>query len=217
MQTEESSTGKRFGTPGSFLIGGRAELYPLASTEAGPMRDIGITAAYVRAIGVSLTDFDSGKPVDATWYSFSAGLRARILGRTGPFALAFSAGLEEMVFSFDADIAPIREVPTGRYSLLFGGLDARRSFGNFSLFLEAAYLYPFHIDDLGDRIPNVRAYGGRGVLGAAFKFTRTIEIDAHATYTFVRFSLQPVAGRADAPGRVFDQYIVSTLAFRLNI
>src|SRR5713101_5886223 len=119
-----------------------------------------------------------------------------------------------MIFSFDADIAPIREVPTGRYSLLAGGFDARQSFGNFSVFLEAGYLYPFHIDDLGDRIPNKRAYGGRGLLGAAFKFSRAFEIDAHATYTFVRFSLQPVAGRPDAPGRVIDQYIVSTLAFR---
>src|SRR4029434_7448113 len=98
-----------------------------------------------------------------------------------------------------------------------GGVDARQSFGRFSLFAEAAYLQPLSVASLGDRTPQTRAYGARGALGAAFRVTGGMEIDAHATYTLVRLSLEPLAGRADEPGRVFDQYLVSTLGLRFSL
>jgi hypothetical protein len=216
-ESEVSSSDKRFGTPGVFLIGARAEVYPLASADAGILRDVGMTGAYVRAVGVSLTDFDSGAPIDATWFSYSLALRARVLGRTGPFTVGLSAGFQQISFTFEPAIVPVREVPTGDYSLLEGSVDARQSFGNFSVFLDAGYLYPFQIGSLGDRIPNKRAYGGRGVVGVAFKLSRVVEMDAHASYTFVRFSLQPLALRSDEPGRVFDQYILSTIGLRFSL
>jgi hypothetical protein len=218
LDTEASSTDKRSGTPGVFLIGGRAELYPFAGSQAGFMRDFGLTGSYFRAISITLTDFDKNEPVPAVWYSFSGGVRARLLGRRSPFALGLTAGYESWTFDFDTSVAPIRLIPKGRYSLAGAGFDMRETFGIFSVFLEATYLYPLHIDDLGDRVPmKSGAYAGRGTFGIAFRLARSFEIDAHGTYTVVRFSLASVPGRADEPGRVFDQYLVSALGLRLNL
>jgi hypothetical protein len=217
LDTEPSSTDKRFGTPGTFIIGARAELYPFAGAQAGFMRDFGLTGSYFRAIGLAVTDFDKNESVDAVWFGYSGGIRARLLGRKSSFGLGLTAGYEGWVFDFDTAVAPIRMIPTGRYSLVEAGLDARESFGKFSLFLEGAYLHPLHVAALGDRVPQGSAYGGRGTFGLAFKIVPAFEIDAHATYTVVRFSLAPVAGRPDEPGRVVDQYLVSSLALRLNL
>src|SRR5262249_45348887 len=93
LDTEASSTDKRSGTPGTFLVGGRAELYPFAGAQAGFMRDFGLTGSYFRAIGLTLTDFDKNEPVEAVWYGYSAGMRARVLGgRRGSFKLGLAAG-----------------------------------------------------------------------------------------------------------------------------
>jgi hypothetical protein len=217
LDTEASSTDKRSGTPGVFLIGGRAEFYPFAGALAGFMRDFGLTGSYFRAVSITLTDFDKNEPVPAVWYSYSGGVRARLLGRRSPFALGLTAGYENWVFDFETAVAPIRLIPKGRYSLAGAGFDIRQTFGIFSMFLEATYLYPLHIDDLGDRIPMKGAYAGHGTFGIAFRLARSFEIDAHGTYTVVRFSLASVPGRADEPGRVFDQYIVSALGLRLYL
>jgi hypothetical protein len=217
LDSEPSSTDKRFGTPGVFIVGGRGELYPFATTKAGFMRDFGLTGSYFRAVSIALTDFDKNESISAVWYSYSAGARARLLGRTGPFALGLSAGYEAWVFDFDTQVAPVRIIPTGRYSIVEGGIDARQTFGKFAVFLEGTYLNPLTVTALGDRTPQKGAFGGRGTLGLAFKLSPYFEIDAHATYTVMRFTLAPVAGRADEPGRVLDQYLVSSLGLRLNL
>jgi hypothetical protein len=216
LDTEPSTTDKRFGTPGVFLVGARAELYPLARSE-GILRDVGLTGSYFRALAISVTDFDSDTPVGATWYSYSAGIRLRLLGRTGTFALGLFGGYERWSFTFDSPADPAREIPTADYKLVGGGVDGRQSLGRFSLFAEAAYLQPLSVASLGDRNPQTRAYGARGALGVAFRVTGGMEIDAHATYTLVRLSLEPLAGRADQPGRVSDQYLVSTLGLRFSL
>jgi hypothetical protein len=218
LDKEASSTDKRSGTPGVFVIGGRAELYPFAGMQAGFMRDLGLTGSYFRAASLTLTDFDKNVPVGAEWSSYSGGVRARLLGRKSPFALGLTAGYENWVFDFDTTVDPIRLIPTGRYSLVAGGVDARQTFGIFSAFLEATYLYPLHVDDLGDRIPvKGSAYGGRATLGVALRIWRSFEVDAHATYTVVRFSIASVPGRNDVPGHVYDQYLVSGLGLRLYL
>src|SRR5262249_53882025 len=135
LDTEASSTDKRSGSPGVFLIGARAELYPFAGAQAGFMRDFGLTGSYFRAVSITLTDFDKNEPVGAEWYSYSGGVRARLLGRRSPFGLGLSAGYEGWVFDFDTTVAPIRLIPKGRYSLVGGGFDVRDTFGIFSLFL----------------------------------------------------------------------------------
>jgi hypothetical protein len=217
LDTEASSTDKRSGTPGAFLVGARAELYPFAGAQAGFMRDFGLTGSYFRAVSLTLTDFDKNEQVAAEWYSYSGGVRARLLGRRSPFTLGLSAGYENWVFDFDTSVAPVRLIPKGRYSLVGAGFDMRETFGIFSMFLEATYLHPLFIADLGDRIPEKGAWGARGTFGVGFRLGRSFEIDAHATYTVVRFSLASVPGRTDEPGRVYDQYLVSGLGLRLYL
>jgi len=214
--SEPSSTDKRFGTPGVFVVGAHAEVYPLSRSE-GFLRDVGLTGSYFRALAITMTDFDTETSVDAVWYGYSAGLRLRLLGRTGTFALGLFGGYERWSFTFDSPGAPVGEIPTADYKLAGGGVDARQTFGRLSFFAEAAYLQPLSAASLGDRVPQTRAYGARGVLGAAFRVTAGMEIDAHATYTLVRLSLEPLAGRADEPGRVSDQYLVSTLGLRFSL
>src|SRR5262249_8401102 len=99
LDSEPSSTDQRFGTPGVFLAGGRVELYPLSRSE-GFLRDVGLTGSYLRALAISMTDFDTDTSVDGTWYGYSAGLRLRLLGRTGTFALGLFGAYERWSFTF---------------------------------------------------------------------------------------------------------------------
>jgi hypothetical protein len=216
VDVEPSATDKRFGTPGVFLVGGRAEVYPLARASGGALRDLGLTGSYARAVSLNLsglasTDVNSNKSVDTQWYRYSAGLRYRALGRSGPFALGLNAGYERWVFDFDVPAVPAREVPTARYSLLEGGADARWSFGHFSVVVDATYMQPLSIAPLGDRRPSLQAFGVRGGLGAGLKFG-VFEADLRGTFTLFRLQLDPVPGGSDAPGRVFDQYFGVRLA-----
>jgi hypothetical protein len=215
LDTEASSTDKRSGTPGVFLLGARAELYPFGAS-SGFMQDFGVTGSFFRAFGLALTDFDKNTSVDASWYAWSAGMRLRVLGgRGGPFAIGLTAAYEKWAFTFDPGIPPVRLVPNADYDLAEAGFDVRPTFGRFSAFLEASYLFPLNVADLGDRKAGRRGWGGRGVLGLAYRVAPSFEIDAHATYTVVRLSLDPLPGRADEPGRVFDQYIAGTLGLRV--
>jgi hypothetical protein len=180
------------------------------------MQDFGLTGSFFRAVVLSLKDFDKNTSVDASWYAFSAGMRIRVLGaRGGPFAIGLTAAYEKWAFTFDPGIPPVRLVPNANYDLVEAGFDVRPIFGKFSMFLEASYLFPLIVADLGDRTPGRRGYGGRGVFGVAYRVARSFEVDAHATYTVVRLSLDPLPGRADEPGRVFDQYLAATLGTRL--
>jgi hypothetical protein len=217
LDREPSSSNKRSGTRGVFLIGGSAELYPFAGAQSGIWRDIGLTGSVFRSVGLTMTDFDTNESVDAIWYGYSAGLRARLLGRHSSFALGLSAGYESWVFAFVTNIEPVRIIPTARYGLFEGGLDARESIGSLAFLAEASFLYPSTVADLGNRTPLQGGYGGRGVLGLAVMLSRALEIDALATYTAVRFSLASVPGRADEPGEVLDQYLVSTLGLKLSL
>jgi len=210
----EPSADKRFGTSGVFLVGGRAEVYPLARASGGVLRDLGLTGSYARAVsssGIASTDVNTNKSVETQWYRYSAGLRYRVLGRSGPFALGLDAGYERWVFDFDVPVVPTREVPTARYSLLEGGADARWSFGHFSVVVDATYMQPLSIAPLGDRRASPQAYGVRGGLGAGLKFG-VFEADLRGTFTLFRLQLDPVPGRSDGPGRVFDQYFGVRLA-----
>lgn len=212
VDVEPNATDKRFGTPGVFLLGGRAEVYPLARASEGALRDLGLTGAYARAVsGFASTDINTNSSVDTEWYRYSVGLRYRVLGRSAPFALGLNAGYQRWVFDFDAPVVPTREIPTARYSLLEAGADARRSFGRFSVVVDAAYMQALSIAPLGDRRPSPLAFGVRGGLGAGLRFG-VLEVDLRGTFTLFRLQLDPVAGGSDGPGRVFDEYFGARLA-----
>jgi len=216
VDAEASTTDKRFGTPGVFLMGTRAEVYPLSTVrEAGGLRDIGIVGTYTRALTLALKDFDTSKDVDSVWYSYSAGVRGRVMGRATPFALGLSAQYERWVFEIDPSTPQLGLVPTASYSILALGVDARQSFGPFSMYLDVALLYAFTIDPLGDRQPGRGGLGVRGTFGLAVRLVRAVEIDVHLTPALVTYSLATLPDRDDQPGRVRDEYLVSSLGLRL--
>jgi len=214
VDTEPSSTDKRFSTPGNFALGGRAELYPLASTNAGVFRDIGFTGVYARALPFTSKDFDKNDEIDTEWYRYGGALKVRVRPGGNPLTLGFIAGWERWVFDFSStnpatmpSLEPIREIPRARYDLLVGGMDIRHSLGTVALLFDVAYLHTLSIAPLGDRTP-APGYGLRGGLGLALVLTRAIEFDFRAHYAIVRFPLRSVPGRYDEAGRVSDQYVL---------
>jgi len=214
VDTEPSSTDKRFSTPGNFALGGRAELYPLASVNAGVFRDIGFTGMYARALPFTSRDFDKNEEVDTEWYRYGGALRVRVRPGGNPLTLGFSVGWERWVFDFSssdptiqATLEASREVPRARYDLLSAGMDLRHSLGTVALMFDVGYLYTLSIAPHGDRTPAL-GYGLRGGLGLALVVTRALEFDFRGHYTMIRFPLRSVPGRYDEPGRVSDQYVI---------
>jgi hypothetical protein len=206
---EPSSTDKSYTAAGVPGASARLELYPLAfvSPAVEGAKDIGLTGSYSRAFGLKSRDVDTDSDVDTDWYQFSFGLRYRILGGTNPLALGFTLGIQRSVFDF-ASTAPSRPIPIGRYTLLPVGADARYAWGAFSLFADGRFLLPLTVSPLGDRTPSGGRFGFNVALGAALAFWRFFEVELRGTYTLLSLSLPTVAGRADQPGNVIDQYLV---------
>jgi hypothetical protein len=204
------------------------ELYPLASTRSGVLRDIGVTGDFAKAlqvrsmcdskapceVGVNPESDPTKTPIDTTFDRFGGGLRARIRAGTGPnwFELGISAGFRSWTFDFaDVDAAD-RLVPAAKYRMLRGGLDTRIPIGRFSLLARADYLYLLSIEPLGNRDPidttNLGSrWGVNALLGLGFSVTPWFELRLGADYTALIFQLKPLPVGPGTPGKVIDQYL----------
>jgi hypothetical protein len=206
---ESSSTDKVYNAPGIPAVGARLELYPLAFIAPAPEigRDFGLTVGYSRALSLESRDIDTDTTVGTQWYQLNFGVRFRILGGYSPLSLGFTAGVQRWVYDFDTTPSN-RLVPIGRYTLLPVGVDARYTWGAFSVFGDARFLLPVTVSQLGDRVPIGAKLGFNGALGAAYALSRFFEVEVRGAYTLVTFGLPAVAGRPDERGTVTDGYVV---------
>jgi hypothetical protein len=213
------------GIPGYVFEG---ELYPLARSDTGILRDIGFTGEFAKALPFSsycdpkapcLVDVPpnsdpQSSPVPTTFYRYGAGLRARVRAGPGPnrFTLGISGGYRVWSFDFSDNDPADRAVPTATYRLVRGGLDTRIPLGIFALLARADFLYPLSIAPLGDRSPLETKslsshWGADGTLGIGLVATSWLELRLTADYTAFLFKLEPLPVGAGAPGKVLDQYL----------
>ncbi|MET0593747.1 MAG: hypothetical protein ABW133_13670, partial [Polyangiaceae bacterium] len=197
---------KSYTASGVPIVGGRAELYPIALAADVPeeLKNIGITVNYARALGIKSRDIDTDIEVDAQWYQFGFGFRYRMLGGDNPLAIGITAGVQRSVFDFETTPAG-RPVALGRYTILPLGFDIRRSWDRFSLFGDARFLLPITVSPPGDRTPGGGRYGFSVALATAFSITRMFEIEARATYSMVSYQLPSGIATSSRSSSIYDE------------
>jgi hypothetical protein len=215
VDSEPSTTDKHFAASGIFAISARVDVFPFRNQE--PLENLGFRGSFGRAIGLRSIDIDTQPPsdVDTTFYHFDLGTTYRG-SAARPLAWSLSATFERWVFDFaDPSSTPYREVPTARYSLATVGADGRLALGPLALLGDAQLLVPLSIAPLGDRKPT-GGFGVRAKLGVACDLLPMLTIDLSESYTLMSFGLEAVKGRSDEPGRVLDQYFVTSLGISVS-
>jgi hypothetical protein len=178
------------------------EVYPLARTTLPVVRDLGLTGDYGRAVALASADV-SGVRVGTSWQTFDVGLRQRVrLGSS--VLLGLSAGYGGNVFSFDEpQFSGV--LPSVDYRMLRGALDARASFGAFSILAGGGYLDVLSVGALGGVFPRESVGGVEGRVGGAFTPMRGLEISMGLAYTRFFYSFHPAPGDSGIAGGALDQ------------
>jgi hypothetical protein len=205
LDSEPSTSSKRYNANGAPGFGIRAEAYPLPA--------LGLTFNYARAVGLKSNDVDTNAQLGTEWWRISGGLKLRLLGikRVAPVALSLTAGVERHVFEFDTEGPPVGAIPSGRYTLAFAGLDERVTYRRVAFLAAVQGLYPLSKADFGDRTPDSGGIGFRARGGVAWAPAPHFALDASAEYTWLTFHLPSLPLRHDQRGTVYDRYLVISL------
>jgi hypothetical protein len=170
-----------------------AELYPLAASDAGVLRDVGMMGSFTQSATVSGVPDASwsygpgvqpGSAAEASWQRAEIGLRARI--RTGggirPL-LRLSVDYDHTSFRLSsADASLSTELPSASYDGVRGGLEARSQLGLVSLTLGLGYEHVFSSGQIGDRFPHASVNGLDGHATVGLEIGRGVELRAGAAY-----------------------------------
>jgi hypothetical protein len=191
-------------TPG---IAASVEFFPLAKTDLGIVRDIGVSGRF----GINWAQAKLGNAVsDVDWHSWELNLRGRIL--LGPRAASPVIGVElgggELAFGFH-NPDPVLEstLPGVDYHYLRVAVDGRIPLGPGAILLGAAYRPILGAGDLGSHFPRESISGMDAKLGAALKLTSAIEARLVFTYTRVWATFNPRPGDQYIAGGGVDQLL----------
>jgi hypothetical protein len=196
-----------FGQPAVSISG---ELYPLASTDIPVLKGLGITAGYMRALGLNSAVGD-GDPISTTYQRINLGLRERLsIGESS--VLGISAGLRFLTFEVDAAEALARTVPNVSYTLVRAGLDARVPVGPVALALGADYLMPLSSGPVYDRFAGASVQGIGAMAGVLVPVTTGVEARLLIEYARFFSSFEPAIGDDYVAGGAIDQYLGVRLA-----
>ncbi|WP_437281842.1 hypothetical protein WME90_15200 [Sorangium sp. So ce375] len=196
-----------FGQPAVSISG---ELYPLASTDIPVLKGLGITAGYMRALGLN-SAVGEGDPISTTYQRINLGLRERLsIGESS--VLGISAGLRLLTFEVDAAEALARTVPNVSYTLVRAGVDARVPVGPVALALGADYLMPLSSGPVYDRFAGASVQGIGAMAGVLVPVTTGVEARLLVEYARFFSSFEPAIGDDYVAGGAIDQYLGVRLA-----
>jgi hypothetical protein len=183
------------------------EIYPAGGTKIPFLRDLGLTAHFAHAFGISSTTAD-GASVGTGWTHLGGALRARFRpgGDKGPM-IGVSGGIDYLQFSFDATGAIAGSVPAVAYTSLRGGVDGRIPFWRMALLLDFGYDGALSAGAVHDRFKG-SSVGGID-LGAGLSFTlgAGFELRLRGHYTRYFYKFHPVLGDAYVAGGALDEFL----------
>ena len=178
-----------------------ARVFPLASM-GGPWGDVGLAGDY--SLTVLQTRDLRGASSSAAPTSHSLGACARLHpGTAARFLLSACVGYA--LTSFGKLRSPASELPDVSYRSVRPALDARVTFGRFSVFGVAAFRAILDSNAISARFYNPIGYGFDGELGGGFMVVRRFEIRLFGRYESYSFSFRPPQGATFAAGSTLDQ------------
>jgi hypothetical protein len=198
-------------------VAASAELYPLAGSDAGVGRDIGVVFDW----RYDFVSTNIGNVSVATrWSSWAAGLRARLhTGRRGSSpVIGVEAGTGALLFDF-RDAGPLGPImPSVDYRYLYLGTDVRFPLGLLALTAGVGYRGLLTTTGasgenvpaagaLGEHFPHADIRGIHAKTGAALAITKAIE--ARIVIHYVRFwaTFHPDVGATYVAGGALDQFV----------
>lgn len=198
-----------FGQP---LLALGVEFYPLAGSTTPVVKDLGLTLAYARALGLSSETEDGALSLPTTYQRFSVGLRGRINVGEGAEAIivGVSGGLRLLQFELEApaerpDLAA--ELPNVSYTLLRLGVDVRAPVGPVAILGGLEYLAPVSYSGAYERLTDP-SVGGTGLnLGVAVPITPGIEGRVMLEYMRFFSSFTPLVGDPYVAGGALDHFL----------
>src|SRR5262249_1659581 len=151
-------------------------------------------------------------PFTTTYRRWDVGARYRFpVASEGAWRFGVGAGYRQWRYDFDIPDEGNREVPRADYSLVRVSGDVEKWFGHFSMRGGLGLLAMLGPATLGNRESQSLAYGVELNAGAAYALLPYLRLRASVLYTVYHLSLAPLAGRADAPGSVWDHYLTPSV------
>jgi hypothetical protein len=200
---------KLFGAPMASI---QLEVYPAAGTGIRFLKDLGITAGYARAFGVS-SSTEGGDPASTTYQRISAGLRGRLplWGPEGP-VIGFNGGARILTFEIEEPVALKGEVPDVSYIALRGGVDGRFPIGPVALLAGFDWLFPLKSGEVYDRFTGASVQGLAVTAGLAARVGAGFEVRLWGEYSRFFSNFDPVLGDAHVAGGALDELVGIRLA-----
>jgi len=207
--------------PGAAAFGAAAELYPGASATTGFGGNIGITAAFQRAIGLTSKYKDpvggQEESYSTTSYGFDFGLKYRVPFSSSEIGFALAYGQQTFSVSLPSTVPSNVAVPAVEYRYIRPGLSAR--FGvaeGFAIFGGLGYLWvPFNVGEINSStfFPHASVGGAEVGFGVAIELVKRLEIRPSFDYRAYFFSMNYQTGETSPNvGGAFDQYLGLNLA-----
>lgn len=193
---------------GAPMIHVAAEGYPAASTGIKVLKDIGLTARFSMALGLSSTTPDGASSTGNTWIRFRGGLKWRFLpgSEKGPIlALAGEFGMDTFSFDNAGDLAA--SVPTVEYQYLRGGGEIRLPIGPVAFELNGGYRGLIGLGETGNRFSSPEALAFDAGAGFLVMLPAGFEARLSADYTRVFYAFKPQLGDAYVAGGMVDEML----------
>jgi hypothetical protein len=191
------------------------EAYPLATSNAPVLRDLGFRGRFSRAFGLDSTT-PEGDTIDTSWTRFSGEVRQRLLvpGRHSlEFGAFFGADASYFVMSSKSEVQAL--LPSARTVSLRFGLDGRVLIaGRFSAMLDVAYLHVTTPGEIYQHFRDPHVAGIDGALGLALALVPGLEARLNGRYTRYFASFQPEVGDPYVAGGALDEQLQIGLGVR---
>ncbi|MEZ4308264.1 MAG: hypothetical protein R3F14_09495 [Polyangiaceae bacterium] len=197
---------------GAPMVHVAGEVYPAAGTGLPVLKDLGLTARFSMAFGLTSTTAGGEATTSNTWIRFRGGLRWRLLpgGPRGPIlALTGDFGLD--TFAFD-DAGPLADsVPSVEYQYLRAGADMRFPIGPVALEIGGGYRGLLSVGETGDRFRDTQALAFDALAGFAVTLPAGFELRLSADYTRVFYAFKPIPGDVYVAGGLVDEMLGARL------
>jgi len=205
-----------FGVPAIMVAGA---LYPAATASIPWLRNLGLTASYSHAFGLS-SEAGTGERFATSWEHLKVGLRYRFRVGSGtkrPIVLGLNGQFVLLDFLFEAEDKAahtiLNRVSDVQYRALRFGLDANLPLGTvFSLRPRVGYLGALEAGPIYDRFTDVSMGAIDFGLTLAFALGLGFESRVGFDYTRMFSAFDPKPTDAFIAGGAVDQYVVLQLA-----
>lgn len=197
---------RTYSLAGVPTIGGRLDVFPLAHSQAGALRGLGMYGDFAAALGLSSES--TTKSGSSRWTRWDAGARFQLPIGQARAGAAMGYGRE----SFGFDLTDVGTLPSTDYAFLRPAVEGGFDVGRFGVDASAAYLVVLAGGELADRARGTSVGGVEGRAQIRYALARHLDVSVAAAYTRFFYAFKPEPGDDFVSGGALDQMMRGELA-----